>query len=90
MEYIIYSANEFLTHSNLMKAYCFPNYLTPIKVGEKVAVIGAGNVAMDAARTAVRLAAQEVYIVYRRTEKEMPALREEIERAEEKVKFALC
>ncbi|MBM7855960.1 glutamate synthase (NADPH/NADH) small chain [Desulfohalotomaculum tongense] len=86
----IYSANEFLTRTNLMKAYRFPEYLTPIKVGERVAVIGAGNVAMDAARTALRLGAKESYIVYRRSEKEMPARREEIEHAaEEGVKFAL-
>jgi len=86
----IYSANEFLTRVNLMKAYRCPEYLTPVKVGKRVAVIGAGNVAMDAARTAVRLGAEEVYIVYRRTEKEMPARREEIEHAkEEGVKFVL-
>jgi len=86
----IYSANEFLTRTNLMKAYDFPNYITPIKVGERVAVIGAGNVAMDAARTALRLGAKESYIVYRRTEKEMPARREEIENAkEEGVQFIL-
>ncbi len=86
----IYSANEFLTRTNLMKAYKFPEYLTPIKVGERVAVIGAGNVAMDAARTALRLGAKESYIVYRRSEAEMPARREEIEHArEEGVKFIL-
>lgn len=86
----IYSANEFLTRTNLMKAYRFPEYLTPVKVGRRVAVIGAGNVAMDAARTALRLGASEVYIVYRRTEAEMPARREEIEHAkEEGVKFIL-
>ncbi|WP_031513843.1 NADPH-dependent glutamate synthase [Desulfofalx alkaliphila] len=86
----IYSANEFLTRTNLMKAYQFPQSATPIKVGETVAVIGAGNVAMDAARTALRLGAKESYIVYRRSEKEMPARREEIEHAkEEGVKFAL-
>lgn len=86
----VYSANEFLTRTNLMKAYQFPTYDTPIKVGDRVAVIGAGNVAMDAARTALRLGAKESYIVYRRSEKEMPARREEIEHArEEGVKFLL-
>ncbi|MTI81142.1 MAG: NADPH-dependent glutamate synthase [Firmicutes bacterium] len=86
----VYSANEFLTRTNLMKAYQFPNYVTPVKAGERVAVIGAGNVAMDSARTALRLGAKESYIVYRRSEKEMPARREEIEHAEEEgVKFAL-
>lgn len=79
----VYSANEFLTRSNLMKGYLFPDYLTPIKTGGKVAVIGAGNVAMDAARTALRLGAQDVYIVYRRSENEMPARKEEIEHAVE-------
>lgn len=84
----VYSANEFLTRTNLMKAYQFPNYQTPIKVGRRVAVIGAGNVAMDAARTALRLGAEESYIVYRRSEAEMPARHEEIEHAaEEGVKF---
>lgn len=86
----VYSANEFLTRVNLMKAYRFPEYDTPVKVGERVAVIGAGNVAMDAARTALRLGAKESYIVYRRSEQEMPARREEIEHAQEEgVKFAL-
>ena len=79
----IYSANEFLTRVNLMKAYLFPTYDTPVKVGNKVAVIGAGNVAMDSARCARRLGAEEVYIVYRRSEAEMPARREEIENAKE-------
>ncbi len=79
----VYSANEFLTRSNLMKAYLFPEYDTPIKRGKKVAVIGGGNVAMDAARTALRLGADEVYLVYRRSEKEMPARIEEIEHAKE-------
>lgn len=84
----IYSANEFLTRSNLMKAYAFPEYDTPIKVGKRVVVIGGGNVAVDAARTALRLGADEVYIVYRRSEKEMPARVEEIDNAkEEGVKF---
>lgn len=78
----VYSANEFLTRNNLMKAYRFPEYLTPIRVGKRVAVIGGGNVAMDAARTALRLGA-ESYIVYRRSFEEMPARREEIEHARE-------
>ncbi|NIP66733.1 NADPH-dependent glutamate synthase [Candidatus Bathyarchaeota archaeon] len=79
----VYSANEFLTRSNLMKAYRFPEFDTPIRVGKKVAVIGAGNVAMDSARTALRLGAEEVHIVYRRTRKEAPAREEEIAHAEE-------
>ena len=79
----VYSANEFLTRVNLMKAYLFPEYDTPIKIGKKVATIGGGNVAMDCARTALRLGAEESYIVYRRSEKEMPARLEEIERAKE-------
>ena len=79
----IYSANEWLTRTNLMKAYLFPNYDTPLKVGKKVAVIGGGNVAMDAARCALRLGAAEVYIVYRRSETELPARREEVENAME-------
>jgi len=79
----IYSANEFLTRTNLMKAYLFPEYDTPIKKGRRVAVIGAGNVAMDAARCSLRLGAEEVYIVYRRSEAEMPARREEVENAQE-------
>ena len=78
----VYSANEFLTRSNLMKAYRFPEYDTPIAVGKKVAVIGGGNVAMDSARTALRLGA-EVHLIYRRTLDEMPARSEEIEHAEE-------
>ncbi len=79
----VYSANEFLTRVNLMKAYKFPEYRTPVKIGNKVVVIGAGNVAMDAARTAKRLGADEVTIVYRRSDKEMPARDEEIEHARE-------
>jgi glutamate synthase (NADPH/NADH) small chain len=79
----IYSANEFLTRVNLMKAYCFPAYDTPLKTGKKVAVIGGGNVAMDAARCALRLGAKEVYVVYRRSETELPARREEVENAME-------
>ncbi len=86
----VYSANEFLTRTNLMKAYDFPVAKTPIKVGKRVAVIGAGNVAMDAARTALRLGAEESYIVYRRSHEEMPARKEEIEHAEEEgVQFRL-
>jgi len=79
----VYSANEFLTRVNLMKAYKFPEYDTPINVGEKVAVVGGGNVAMDSARSALRLGAKEVHIVYRRSRQEMPARNEEIENAEE-------
>jgi glutamate synthase (NADPH/NADH) small chain len=79
----IYSANEFLIRINLMKSYRFPEYDTPIKVGRKVVVIGAGNVAMDSARSALRLGAEEVSIVYRRSKEEMPARKEEIENAEE-------
>jgi glutamate synthase (NADPH/NADH) small chain len=79
----VYSANEFLTRVNLMKAYLFPDYDTPIKVGKKVAVIGGGNVAMDSARCALRLGADEVYIVYRRSRTELPARHEEVENAEE-------
>jgi glutamate synthase (NADPH/NADH) small chain len=79
----VYSANEFLTRVNLMKAYRFPEYDTPVRVGSRVAVVGAGNVAMDAARTSLRLGAKEVYIVYRRSAAEMPARHEEIENAKE-------
>lgn len=79
----VYSANEFLTRINLMKAYKFPQYDTPIVVGKRVAVIGAGNVAVDAARSALRLGAEEVVIVYRRARDEMPARAEEIKHAEE-------
>lgn len=84
----IYSANEFLTRINLMRAYNFPEFDTPIKVGERVAVIGAGNVAMDAARSALRAGAKKVMIIYRRTEKEMTARAEEAENAmEEGIEF---
>lgn len=79
----VYSANEFLTRSNLMKAYLFPEYDTPIRVGNKVAVIGGGNVAMDSARVAKRLGAENVYLVYRRSRAEMPARAEEAHHAEE-------
>jgi len=79
----IYSANEFLIRVNLMKAYMFPEYDTPIRVGKKVAVIGGGNSAMDSARSALRLGADEVWIVYRRSRAEMPTRLEEVENAEE-------
>ena len=79
----VYSANEFLTRVNLMKAYLFPEYDTPIKKAKRVAVIGGGNVAMDSARCALRLGAEEVYIVYRRSRDELPARHEEVENAEE-------
>ena len=78
----VYSANEFLTRVNLMKAYK-PGSATPIKQNKRVAVVGGGNVAMDAARSALRLGAEEVYIVYRRGEEELPARAEEIEHAKE-------
>ncbi|MFX1496723.1 MAG: NADPH-dependent glutamate synthase [Promethearchaeota archaeon] len=84
----VLTANEFLTRSNLMKAYRFPEYDTPIKVGKLVTVIGGGNVALDSARTALRLGAEQVTIVYRRSEAEMPARREEYHHAiEEGIKF---
>ncbi len=79
----VYSANEFLTRANLMKAYLFPEYDTPVRVGSKVAVIGGGNVAMDSARVAKRLGAEDVYLVYRRSRAEMPARAEEAHHAEE-------
>ncbi len=79
----VYSANEFLTRINLMKGYKFPEYDTPVKVGRKAAVFGGGNVAMDAARCAKRLGAEEVYIIYRRGREELPARAEEIVHAEE-------
>jgi glutamate synthase (NADPH) small chain len=79
----VYSANEFLTRSNLMKAYLFPEYDTPIRIGKRAAIIGAGNVAMDSARTALRLGAEKSYIVYRRSRKEVPARVEEVHHAEE-------
>ena len=86
----IYSANEFLTRSNLMKAYDFPHNATPIKVGKHVAVLGGGNVAMDAARTALRLGAEKSYIIYRRSKDELPARAEELEHAlEEGVELKL-
>ncbi len=79
----VYSANEFLTRINLMKAYLFPDCDTPVKVGNAVAVVGGGNVAMDAARSAKRLGAEKVYIIYRRSEAEMPARAEEVHHARE-------
>lgn len=86
----VYAANEFLTRVNLMKAYQFPKMPTPVRVKDKVAVIGGGNVAMDAARTAKRLGASEVYIIYRRGEEELPARREEVHHAkEEEIIFKL-
>ena len=85
----VYSANEFLTRSNLMKAY-LNDPITPIMKGGKVAVVGGGNVAMDAARTALRLGAEKVYIVYRRSLEELPARKEEVEHAmEEGIEFLL-
>jgi glutamate synthase (NADPH/NADH) small chain len=77
----VYSSNEFLIRANLMKAYMFPEWDTPINCGNKVVVIGAGNVAMDAARTAKRLGAEEVHIVYRRTQDQAPARAEELRHA---------
>ena len=86
----VYSANEFLTRVNLMRAYEFPNSDTPVRCGKRVAVVGGGNVAMDAARCALRLGAEEVSIVYRRSQAEMPARQEEIHHAaEEDVRFCM-
>jgi glutamate synthase (NADPH/NADH) small chain len=86
----VYAANEFLTRVNLMKAYTFPRAATPVFIGKKVAVVGGGNVAMDAARTAMRLGAEHVYIVYRRGEDELPARKEEVGHAkEEGIEFCL-
>ncbi|MDO4551585.1 MAG: NADPH-dependent glutamate synthase [Planctomycetia bacterium] len=86
----VYSANEYLTRSNLMKAYLFPKYDTPIVIGKNVTVIGGGNVAMDAARTALRLGAETVTVVYRRSETELPARAEEVHHAkEEGIQFKL-
>ncbi len=79
----VYSANEFLTRINLMSAYQFPNTDTPVFVGKNVAVVGGGNVAMDAARSAKRLGAENVYIIYRRSEAELPARLEEVHHAKE-------
>ena len=79
----VYSANEYLTRINLMKAYRFPEYDTPVKIGKRVCVVGAGNVAMDASRSAKRLGGDEVHIVYRRSRVEVPARAEEVHHAEE-------
>ena len=79
----VYSANEFLTRVNMMKAYKFPEFDTPVKIGKIVATFGAGNVAMDCARTALRLGAEKSYIIYRRSELEMPARAEEIHHAKD-------
>ncbi len=79
----VYTANEYLTRNNLMKAYRFPEYDTPIIKGRNVAVFGGGNVAMDSARTAKRLGAENVYIIYRRSKTELPARAEEVHHAEE-------
>ncbi|MBR3996701.1 MAG: FAD-dependent oxidoreductase, partial [Clostridia bacterium] len=86
----IYSANEFLTRINLMKGYKFPEYDTPVYIGKNVAVFGGGNVAMDAARCAKRLGAENVYIIYRRGKEELPARAEEVMHAEEEgIEFRL-
>jgi len=86
----VYSANEWLTRINLMKAYLFPEFDTPVKRGKRVAVVGAGNVAMDSVRSALRLGAEKAFIVYRRSRAEMPARLEELENAEEEgVEFHL-
>jgi glutamate synthase (NADPH/NADH) small chain len=87
----VYSSNEFLTRINLMRAYRFPDYDTPIKRGDRVAVVGGGNVAMDAARTALRLGATEVVMIYRRSLAELPARKEEVHHAQEEgIRFELC
>ncbi|HKL83064.1 MAG TPA: NADPH-dependent glutamate synthase [Desulfobacter sp.] len=86
----IYSANEYLTRTNLMKGYLFPEYDTPIVRGKNVVVLGAGNVAMDSARTAMRLGADSVKVVYRRSREEMPARNEELHHAEQEgIEFVL-
>jgi len=86
----VFSANEYLTRSNLMKSYLFPAYKTPIRAGKKVAVLGGGNVAMDSARTAIRLGAEKVTVVYRRAKEQMPARAAEVHHAEEeKIEFRL-
>ena len=77
----VYSANEFLTRVNLMKAYLFPEFQTPVHYGRNIAVVGGGNVAMDSARTSLRLGAENVYLIYRRAREQMPARDEEIENA---------
>ncbi|MEK6565267.1 MAG: FAD-dependent oxidoreductase, partial [Bacteroidota bacterium] len=86
----VYSANEFLTRVNLMKAYKFPEYDTPIRLGKRTAVIGGGNTAMDAVRTSKRLGAEKAYLIYRRSRKEMPARQEESHHAEQEgIEFLL-
>jgi len=86
----VYSANEFLTRINLMKAYQFPDFDTPIRVGKNVAVIGGGNTAMDAVRTSKRLGAEHAYLIYRRSREEMPARLEEVHHAEQEgIEFML-
>ncbi len=86
----VFSANEYLTRSNLMKSYLFPQYKTPVIAGKKVAVLGGGNVAMDSARTAIRLGAEKVTIVYRRAREQMPARAAEVHHAEEEgIEFRL-
>jgi glutamate synthase (NADPH/NADH) small chain len=87
----VYSSNEFLTRINLMRAYRFPEFDTPVKRGDRVAVVGGGNVAMDAARTALRLGATEVVMIYRRSLPELPARKEEVHHAQEEgIRFELC
>ncbi|MDA8099933.1 MAG: NADPH-dependent glutamate synthase [Nitrospiraceae bacterium] len=87
----VYSANEFLTRINLMRAYQFPEYDTPVKQGSHIVVVGGGNVAMDSARTALRLGAEEVSLVYRRSLAELPARKEEVHHAlEEGINMELC
>ena len=87
----VYSANEFLTRINLMRAYQFPEYDTPVKKGSRIVVVGGGNVAMDSARTALRLGAESVTMVYRRSLTELPARKEEVHHArEEGILFELC
>jgi glutamate synthase (NADPH/NADH) small chain len=87
----VYSANEFLTRINLMRAYQFPEFDTPVMHGDRVAVFGGGNVAMDAARTALRIGASEVILVYRRSLTELPARKEEVHHAQEEgIRFELC
>jgi glutamate synthase (NADPH/NADH) small chain len=86
----VYSANEFLTRINFMRSHSFPAYDTPIKKGQRIAVVGGGNVATDSVRTALRLGAREGIIIYRRSEEDMPARREEVHHArEEGVRFEL-
>ncbi len=87
----VYSSNEFLTRVNLMRAYRFPEYDTPVKRGARVAVVGGGNVAMDSARTALRLGADEVVMIYRRSLAELPARKEEVHHAQEEgIRLELC